>query len=214
MRETKTRPDAERSRRERRKERTREQIYRAAMTLLLRRGFDNVTVDEICRAADVARATFFLHFASKDHLLAEYGRRLYRDLCDAVREYRGGASGALRIVFRMMAAAAARQSDTLRSLASELVPSVRSTSANGQFCALIASIIRRGQAAGDFRRRLNPEMAARAACAAFLAMAGGWSKDAGPSEIDARVSDAFDLVLHGIADRRGRRPPDRASGQG
>jgi len=212
MRETKTRPDAERSRRERKKERTREQIYRAAMTLLLRRGFDNVTVDEICRAADVARATFFLHFAAKDDLLAEYGRRLHRDLCDGVREYRGGAWGAMRIVFRMMAASAARQLDTLRPLAGELVPSARSTGADGRFCALVASIVRRGQAAGEFRRRLNPDLAARAACAAFLAMARGWPNDAGRDEIDERVADALDVILHGIGERRGRRPPDRASG--
>ncbi len=68
------------SRRARKKERTRAQIYGAAMQLFLARGYDAVTIEEICAAADVARGTFFLHFPTKDALLGEYGRQASAEL--------------------------------------------------------------------------------------------------------------------------------------
>jgi AcrR family transcriptional regulator len=42
------------SRRDRKRERTRGEIYSAAMNLFLRRSFEAVTIEEICDAADVA----------------------------------------------------------------------------------------------------------------------------------------------------------------
>lgn len=58
-----------RGRQERGKE-TRRSLIRTAARLWSERGFDAVTVEEICSEAGVGRTTFYLHFESKDHLLA------------------------------------------------------------------------------------------------------------------------------------------------
>jgi len=58
-----------RGRQERGKE-TRRTLIRTAAKLWSERGFDAVTVEEICSEAGVGRTTFYLHFESKDHLLA------------------------------------------------------------------------------------------------------------------------------------------------
>ena len=42
---------------------------RTAARLWSERGFDDVTVEEICSAAGVGRTTFYLHFQNKDQLL-------------------------------------------------------------------------------------------------------------------------------------------------
>ncbi|MDR0480319.1 MAG: TetR/AcrR family transcriptional regulator [Gallionellaceae bacterium] len=53
---------------------TRQSISNAATRLFLKRGFDQVTVDDIAAAADVGRMTVFNHFARKeDMFLDRYG---------------------------------------------------------------------------------------------------------------------------------------------
>ena len=63
-------PTAPLGRRERKKLEVRARIYAAARELFAKQGFDATTVDEIAHTADVAPATFFNHFHSKQALLA------------------------------------------------------------------------------------------------------------------------------------------------
>src|SRR5262245_22293793 len=57
------------------KEATREQLYTHAMRLIDERGYDKVSVEDIVRAAGVARGTFYVHFPAKDDVLIELIRR-------------------------------------------------------------------------------------------------------------------------------------------
>ncbi|UGQ12056.1 TetR/AcrR family transcriptional regulator [Yinghuangia sp. ASG 101] len=54
--------------RERKKEQTKQRITAVALQLFAERGFDAVTVSEIAEAAEVAKATLFSYFPSKESL--------------------------------------------------------------------------------------------------------------------------------------------------
>src|SRR5260370_27273969 len=54
------------SRRERKKEETKERIVQAAFALFRKRGVAATTVEEICERADVAKGTFFNYFPRKE----------------------------------------------------------------------------------------------------------------------------------------------------
>ena len=54
------------SRRERKKEETKERILKAAFDLFRRHGVEATTVEEICEKADVAKGTFFNYFPRKE----------------------------------------------------------------------------------------------------------------------------------------------------
>ncbi|MFI6993438.1 TetR/AcrR family transcriptional regulator [Nonomuraea wenchangensis] len=57
--------------RERKKRETRQRIADVAMGLFLAKGFDNVTVAEVARAADVSVNTVFNYFGTKEDLFAD-----------------------------------------------------------------------------------------------------------------------------------------------
>jgi AcrR family transcriptional regulator len=61
-------------RRERKREATRENLFRCALQLFAERGVLATTVEDITEAADVGKGTFFNYFPSKEHVLAGFGQ--------------------------------------------------------------------------------------------------------------------------------------------
>ncbi len=55
--------------REQHKQATRLSLVEAAIALFQEKGFDKVTVTEICKEAGVARRTFFRYFPSKEDVV-------------------------------------------------------------------------------------------------------------------------------------------------
>lgn len=58
----------ERAGTDRRVVRTRRTLQHALLTLMLKKGYDAITVEEICAEANIGRSTFYAHFTSKDEL--------------------------------------------------------------------------------------------------------------------------------------------------
>jgi len=54
---------------DRRKQRTRRMLREALVSLILERGYEAVTIQDITERADLRRATFYLHYKDKDELL-------------------------------------------------------------------------------------------------------------------------------------------------
>jgi AcrR family transcriptional regulator len=88
--------------RERKKQRTRDTITRAALRLFAERGYDQTTLAEIAEAADVAPRTIFAYFGSKEDILFSEEGGVLNDLkrrlderppgtttVDALREFVG-----------------------------------------------------------------------------------------------------------------------------
>jgi AcrR family transcriptional regulator len=72
--------------RERKKLQTRQAIAEAAKRLFLERGFDQVSVAEVARAADVSEQTVFNYFPTKEDLVFERMDTFEHELLTAVRE--------------------------------------------------------------------------------------------------------------------------------
>src|SRR6478735_8068012 len=72
--------------RERKKQQTRQQIAETARALFAERGFEDVTVAEIARAADVSVQTVFNYFPTKEDLVYWRLGAFESELLAAVRE--------------------------------------------------------------------------------------------------------------------------------
>src|SRR5438874_6780454 len=71
--------------RERKKQQTRQQIFDAASRLFEAKGFKEVTVAEIARAADVSEVTVFNYFPTKEDLFYGGMQFFEQELIEAVR---------------------------------------------------------------------------------------------------------------------------------
>ena len=78
--------------RERKKQQTRQLIADTARRLFAERGFEGVTVAEIARAADVAEATVFNYFPTKEDLFYSRLEAFEEELLAAVRDREPGTS--------------------------------------------------------------------------------------------------------------------------
>jgi AcrR family transcriptional regulator len=78
--------------RERKKQRTRQQIAETARRLFLERGFDDVPVAEIAREAEVSEATVFNYFPSKEDLVFNRMEDFEQELLEAIRDRPAGES--------------------------------------------------------------------------------------------------------------------------
>jgi AcrR family transcriptional regulator len=65
---------------DRRVQRTRELLSEALMALILEKGYDGLTVQDIADRANVSRATFYLHYKDKDDLLFSSMQERYDEL--------------------------------------------------------------------------------------------------------------------------------------
>ncbi len=65
---------------DRRIQRTRALLRTALMELIIEKGYDEITIQDITDQANVARTTFYLHFSDKDELLFGTMRDIYEEL--------------------------------------------------------------------------------------------------------------------------------------
>jgi AcrR family transcriptional regulator len=93
-------------RRERRKLEVRDKIYNAARDLFVKQGFDATTVDEIARVADVAPATFFNHFQSKQALLGLMTGEVFETLHAMTTQHLEGPGSSVEKLSAFVASAA------------------------------------------------------------------------------------------------------------
>ncbi|QKG19238.1 TetR/AcrR family transcriptional regulator [Actinomadura verrucosospora] len=88
--ETDRRPEPEPGLRERKKRETRRRIADIATGLFITRGFDNVTVADVARTADVSVNTVFNYFRTKEDLFFDRQDELHDAAVDAFRDRRPG----------------------------------------------------------------------------------------------------------------------------
>lgn len=71
---------------DRRVVRTRELLHHALMSLILEKGYEEVSVADICDNANVGRSTFYAHFTCKDDLRRHGVDHVRRSIIDQHRE--------------------------------------------------------------------------------------------------------------------------------
>ena len=198
-----TDPEQMLSRRERKKRETRKRILDAAVALMSERAFDEVRIEDICTAADVANATFFLHFSNKQALVRAFGdditerlkavaldpdlnarERLQRLLARYLREWQEHRNLMHQIIVQFVSTAAA--STSFNEVAPGLVD-------------IVGQTIRRGQEQGEFLGSIKPEIASLALVASWNAIALSTPRAPDATDTEKALRQTLDLFLVALA---------------
>ncbi|MCP3987368.1 MAG: TetR/AcrR family transcriptional regulator [bacterium] len=190
------------TRRERKKQQTRRGIYDAAMALFRDRGFDAVTVESICAAADVARGTFFHHFPSKAALAYEFGNRVATEFSKHRADSPTHAVAELQALVDFMIESLVADRGVLQVMIREFFSNPSALEAARErgrdFPNLIEEIVHRGQLRGELRRGIDPRLASAMLLSTASAILSGSVFQ--PGELDeAQIREQyFDLTFHGL----------------
>jgi AcrR family transcriptional regulator len=188
---------------ERRRDFVRLEVERAGMDLFAKRGYDNVTVQDIAVAAGIGRRTFFRHFRSKDELLQAYDTRLALRalhafegrpdeeppavaLCRAIistAEMRGDEE---RIAFQRNKVLQEAGADTLIAGPPELTQSFLEVAAR--------------RLGVDVDTDMRPHLIVWSVFAAARAATRVWIANGGREPLRSRMESAFEFLFEGLAD--------------
>jgi AcrR family transcriptional regulator len=147
------------SRQERRRRETADRIAEAAGTLFAERGVAATTVTAICERADVARQTFFNHFASKEDLARELARRghdFFLTALEAARREPASTGERLARFFRELHAAASAVGPMHQDMVAEVIRASSDASDPARLPSLqrgVEKLLRAGRVQGDVGRR-------------------------------------------------------------
>jgi AcrR family transcriptional regulator len=178
---------------DRRVARTRAMLQHAHLSLMVERGYDAVTVEEICARANVGRSTFYAHFTGKEDLHRR-GLEALRDELTAHGAMPTRQDHGQTLAFSLPMFEHARgHLDLYRALMGSRGGTIAMESVREMLLEVV-----RGELKAHVRDRAGREFAVRHVVGAFLAVLTWWldgGAEFSPQEMDARFQR---LALRGL----------------
>lgn len=192
------------SRRERKKQETRQRLMEAALRLFREHGYDAATVEQIAEAADVAKGTFFNYFETKEAILPALFEWRLQELAAALSPEHGAPDSPvarIKLALRLMA------SDPLadRALAEQLFAAmaqqrqVPEAAPAQPLIDLLAAQVCQAQEAGEIRADLDAVYLACVLRALFFQQMMLWHCGYRQAPLPQALDATVDLLLDGIA---------------
>ena len=191
--------------RERNKLRTHNDIYKSAVELFNSRGYEDVTVDDICDHSGVSKATFFRYFRNKFGLVDEFNHRMATKIDAAVDIEHMSSKECIRIATDVIYDEWLHSAPQLRSLALEFVrtqtrisPKLYDPMARGLGRTLVR-IIRKGQQRGEFSKRIQASLVAPMIIYAWtISTVAYWFDKTDKPKFDKSIHDLVELQIEGL----------------
>jgi AcrR family transcriptional regulator len=200
------------SRRERKKEETKERIFKAAVKLFRDKGFEATTIDDITERADVAKGTFFNYFPRKEAVLGYLSEAQLAEAEEFAAALFASDKPARAKLIEFLQGIASVYEDEPELSQYVLRESMRraytpSDAVHIHWHQLLTGVFGQGQEAGEFRRDVDPSRAVYVIGSVYMGTVFMWlccqPGSAGCEAVSFRLQDELaarlSLVLDGLA---------------
>ncbi|MEW6078229.1 MAG: TetR/AcrR family transcriptional regulator [Thermodesulfobacteriota bacterium] len=187
---------------------TRQKLFETSLALFNERGYENVTIDDICERIGVSKGAFYTHFKSKDQVIVENFMYLDASYDEVLADSKKAKS-----VFDKMYAFqlyAMRKLEEIGWKAVKLVYHVETgagknksflTSKSFSLYKIILSLVKEGQKSGDIRKDQSADTITETLVQLYRGVIFDWCLNNGAySLVEAANSKAL-FVFEGIRTR-------------
>lgn len=180
---------------DRRAARTRRALHEALITLILRKGYDALTVQDLIDQADVGRATFYAHYSSREDLLRSGFERLAGELRSARRSAAGASGHASPLAFSL---AMFRHAGEYRQVFRALIGDRGGTVVLHEMRRVLTEVVAEELGPLESDQAMSGELCVEFVVGAFLAVLTWWLQPA--CKLSAEAADAMfrRLVVDGL----------------
>ena len=187
------------SRRERKKQETRQSLMESALRLFSEHGYDATTVKDITDAADVAKGTFFNYFDTKEAILPAIAARQLEQLEAALKPERGAPASPIariKLALRLVAEDPLCEEELAHQLFAAMMQH-RDAGPNHALRDLLADQVRQAQTVGEIRPELDPLYLAVVIRSLFFQRLAMWHHGHRPAPLLELIDGSVDLLLEG-----------------
>lgn len=189
------------NRRVRRREQSRDLVYRAAVSLFIAQGFDETTMDQIAERADVARATVFNHFPRKTAFLDEWTARRRQQYMDAIHKKDVSGWSLDKTLNRYMVEVAEVCTRTRVETVALLSATLHQTNvlSRPQLGNDIAELIRGVRRSGNAPQDIHAGHAGLMLATSYFVILSQWIEtDPPPFDLESELLKMLRVVLYGV----------------
>lgn len=196
--------------RQRQSELTRQKIYKSATTLFTERDYSQVSVESIVKLAGVSKGSFYVHFASKEAIIAEIIKAYVDDADEDYRmiaEQMPSSSSAFDTIMTVLARIIDVLSnkvgcDKMRALyRAQLSHDFNSVSVFGddrKLYTLFKDIISKGIETDEFRNDIDAAILAKHIVIAMRGLTFEWCLKNGDFDYLGQTNSFFGTLLNGM----------------
>ncbi|GED31410.1 TetR/AcrR family transcriptional regulator [Brevibacillus centrosporus] len=192
------------TRRERKKRETREKIFNAAIKLFKTHGFEGTTIDMISEEADVARGTIFLHFTSKEAILANWGYERLQQIEERREEwdYDDNCKAKVLRIYKIMNEVTITNFDFIKVVVESSMKhrKVLENEKNVYFelRQLFADLIEEAQEKKQLKSKFNPLVAANMLENIYYNALYDWVRSEGAWALEEIMEEKVSIVFDGL----------------
>lgn len=185
--------------REQRSRETRARIRKVAGELIVAKGLEGTTVDEIAAAAGIAKGTFYLHFKSKEDLILEYGQQRLRHAAALLPEVLllGSVREALRALVGSVLKGKQWHPDLVKIIMLKLAESYDRLHAH-DLRQLLLPLVELGVARGELRADIPPAILASFVADTIYGGLRNWGTGLWGDDLDRALDHATALAYDAI----------------